>query len=76
MKSNDTRLAYFAGVKVGIEVIERALESISDKDSNLLSIDCIHEIVSKSLQNIENKLESESKGAELLQSMNDYLKEM
>lgn len=63
---DELKLAYLAGIKVGIESLVNGLEAVVEKNGNQLPIEFIKLVAGTTITDVELKLTSMEYGKELL----------
>ena len=63
---DELKLAYLAGIKVGLESLVKGLETVADKNGNQLSIEFVKLVAGNTITDVELKLTSMENGKGLL----------
>ena len=63
---DELKLAYLAGIKVGLESLVKGLEAVAEKNGNKLPIEFVKLVVGNTITDVELKLTSMKNGKGLL----------
>lgn len=63
---DELKLAYLAGIKVGLESLVKGLETVAEKNGNQLSIEFVKLVAGNTITDVELKLTSMENGKGLL----------
>lgn len=64
------KLAYLAGIKVGLESLVKGLEAVTEKNGNQLPIEFVKLVAGNTITDVELKVMSMENGKELLDVLN------
>lgn len=64
--NNEIRLAYYAGIKVGVEAVTEALEKVAAVNGNQLPIEYVKLVANNTVAEVEERLQNMEHGDELI----------